>query len=107
MTIERLEAIFRNWEFWREQYANNGLEEIRLENGQVVNIHDVLQGIDELPKRQKEALILTCFVGLKEVEAAPILGFTKWTSPVSSYKRLALKKLVERYWSQPDEPEED
>lgn len=107
MTTERLEALFRNYYEFRELYETRGLEEITLDGGFVVNIHDVLRGIDELPKRQREALILTCFMGLKEIEAAPIMGFRKWTSPVSSYKRLALKKLVEKYWSEPSGSDED
>jgi hypothetical protein len=106
MTIERLEALFRNFNEFQALYEDLGIQEITLDNGIVVNIHDLLQGIDELPKRQKEALILTCFMGLKEVEAAPLLGFTKWTSPVSSYKRLALRKLVDRYWTE-EEVERD
>lgn len=107
MSIERLESIFRHYDKWVALYEDRGFSEITLEDGMVVNIHDILQGIDELPKRQREALILTCFMGLKEVEAAPILGFKKWTSPVSSYKRLALRKLVDRYWSDPAEVRED
>jgi hypothetical protein len=46
-------------------------------------------------------------MGLKEVEAAPLMNFTKWTSPVSSYKKLALEKLVKWYWSDDDTEEED
>ena len=96
----KLEAILRHYAEFRELYETQGIEELTLEDGLVVNIHDVLRGIDELPKRQKTALILTCLYNLKEVEAAPLMGFTKWTSPVSSYKKLALEKLVQRWWSE-------
>lgn len=100
MTAYRLEAILRHYVEFRELYEQDGIEEITLEDGLVVNIHDVLRGIEDLPKRQRTALILTCLYNLKEVEAAPLMGFTKWTSPVSSYKKLALEKLVERWWSE-------
>lgn len=99
MTPYKLEAILRHYCEFRELYEQDGIEEITLEDGLVVNIHDVLRGIEDLPKRQRTALILTCLYNLKEVEAAPLMGFTTWTSPVSSYKKLALEKLVKRYWS--------
>jgi hypothetical protein len=110
MTPYKLEAILRHYCEFRELYEQDGIEEITLEDGLVVNIHDVLRGIEELPKRQRTALILTCLYNLKEVEAAPLMGFVDKvmpdgtikkgsTSPVSSYKKLALEKLVHRYWS--------
>src|SRR4030066_2397431 len=55
----KLEAILRHYAEFRELYETQGIEELTLEDGLVVNIHDVLRGIDELPKRQKTALILT------------------------------------------------
>ena len=99
MTPYKLEAILRHYYEFKELYEQRGFEEFCLEDGTVVNINDLLTGIERLPKRQRTALILTCLMGKKEVEAAPLMGFTKWTSPVSSYKKLALEKLVEWYWS--------
>jgi len=107
MTPYKLEAILRHYCEFRELYEQDGVEEITLDDGLVVNIHDVLRGIEELPKRQRTALILTCLYNLKEVEAAPLMGFTKWTSPVSSYKKLALEKLVQRWWSENGEVVEE
>lgn len=104
MTPYKLEAILRHYVEFRELYETQGVEELRID-GVVVNIHDILTGIKELPKRQKTALILTCIYNYKEVEAAPLMGFTKWTSPVSSYKKLALQKICDRYWSGEDEDE--
>lgn len=107
MTPYKLEAILRHyWEF-RELYEQHGVEEIPLEDGLIVNIHDVLRGIEELPKRQRTALVLTCLRNMKEVEAAPLMGFTKWTSPVSSYKKLALEKLVQRWWTEENDEDDN
>ena len=102
MTPARLEALLRSYSEFRELYEQKGIEEITLPDGLVVNIHDLLRGIDDLPKRQKTALVLTTLYNLKEVEAAPLMNFHKWTSPVSSYKKLALTKLCEKYWSSND-----
>lgn len=93
-----LEKLLRNIHEWREYYIEHGIEEIELDGGYVVNFHDLLRGIDTLPPRQREALILTCIDNLKEEEAAELMGFTKWSSPVGTYKKMALKRLLERYW---------
>lgn len=106
MTPYKLEAILRHYQEFAALYESSGIEEISLDDGTVVNIHDILKGIDELPKRQKTALILTCLYNMKEVDAAPLMGFTKWTSPVSSYKKLALEKLCQKWWGWVP-PEED
>lgn len=104
----KLEAILRHYVEFRELYEQDGIEEITLDDGLTINIHDVLRGIDQLPKRQRTALILTCLFNLKEVEAAPLMGFVdkvmpdgtvkkSFTSPVSSYKKLALEKLCKQW----------
>lgn len=118
MTPYRLESILRHYEEFWDLYEQHGVEEITLEDGLVVNIHDVTRGISDLPKRQKEALILTCLANKKEVDAAPLMGFVDkvlpdgtikkgWTSPVSSYKKLALEKLCKRYWNDEDIDDSD
>ena len=71
MTPYKLEAILRHYDELYEMYLREGMEEFSLDDGTTVNIHDLLQGIDELPKRQRTALLLTCIGNLKEVEAAP------------------------------------
>jgi len=98
MDTYKLEAILRHYFEFKELYEQQGIEELTLDDGLVVNFHDIKNGIEELPKRQRTALILTCFLNLKEVDAAPLMGFTKWTSPVSSYKKLALQKLIDKFW---------
>ena len=106
MTWQMLEAIYRNYQEFRELYQRTGIDEITLDGGIVVNIHDVLRGIDELPKRQRQAVILMCLRNLREVDTAKIMGFQKWSSPVSSYKRLGLTKIADKYWNIPPDAEE-
>lgn len=107
MNIYKMEAILRHYDEFRALYESQGIDEIPIGGGYTVNIHDILEGINELPKRQKTALILTCLMNLKEIDAAPLMGFKRWTSPVSSYKKLALEKLVEKWKEDNEDPEED
>ena len=101
MTWQLLERILSNYHLWKEIY-NTTLESDLNINGMTINIHDVLDGIDRLPPRQKEALVLSCFQGYKEVDVARIMGFTRWSSQVGMYKRKALKTLCDTIWN--DEP---
>lgn len=99
MTPKKLEAVLRHYPEFRELYEREGVEEITLEGGFVVNIHDILDGIDRLPLRQRQALILTTLMGLREADVARLMGLKKWSNPVGTYKHLALKKLIEWKWS--------
>jgi hypothetical protein len=98
MTWQLLQNILKNfWEF-RELYEQHGIEEIVVV-GVTVNIHDVLQGISDLPPRQKEAVILMCLENRKEEEVARMMGFTRWSSQVGLYKRLGLTRICRKFWN--------
>lgn len=107
MTPARLEALLRHYYEFLALYEDSGVDEITIEDGTRVNILDLLRGIDELPERQKQAIVLTCLMNLKERDAARIMGFPKWSSPVGTYKKLALARLVERHWREDAEEAED
>ena len=99
MTWQILERLLNNYWEWQEVYRTTGNPELQLLNGITVNIHDILNGIDKLPPRQKEAVVLSCLQNIKEVEAAKIMGFTRWSSQVGMYKRKALKTLCDTIWA--------
>jgi len=98
MTWQILERLLNNYREWYEIYKTSGNPELELLNGVTVNIYDLLEGIKELPLRQRQAVVLSCLENRKEVEVAKIMGFTKWSSQVGMYKRKALKTLCENIW---------
>ena len=98
MTWQLLERILNNYFNWKEVYRVTGNPDLRLDNGITINIYDILRGIDKLPPRQKQVIILSCLEGRKEVDVARLMGFEKWSSPVGMYKRKALKTLCETVW---------
>ena len=98
MTWQVLERVLNNYYEWKAVYASTGNPELQLLNSVTINIHDILDGIDKLPPRQKQAVVLSCLENRKEVEVAKIMGFTKWSSQVGMYKRKALKTLCETVW---------
>ena len=98
MTWQVLERVLNNYYEWRAVYATTGNPELQLLNSVTINIHDILNGIDKLPPRQKQAVILSCLENRKEVEVAKIMGFTKGSSQVGMYKRKALKTLCQTVW---------
>ena len=93
MTWQILERLLNNYWEWKEIYRTTGNPELVLNNGVTVNIHDILDGIEKLPPRQKQAVVLSCLENRKEVEVARIMGFTKWSSQVGMYKRKALSQV--------------
>lgn len=99
MTPQMLEKILRHYGEFRAVYEAEGVEEITVEGGVTVNVHDVLQGIETLPERQKQAIKLMCLLNWREVDAANAMGLRRWTSPVSSYRRAGLQKLVDSHWT--------
>jgi DNA-directed RNA polymerase specialized sigma24 family protein len=99
---QKLEAVLRHYFKIREFYETTGQDEIKLDNGIVVNVHDILRGIPELPKRQREALVLTCVYQLPEKEAARFMGLMRGSSTVGLYKKHALAKLMP-LWTEDDE----
>jgi DNA-directed RNA polymerase specialized sigma24 family protein len=98
MTWQILERLLNNYWEWHEIYRTTGNPDLKLNNGITVNIYDLLTGIDKLPPRQKQAVVLSCLENRKEVEVAKIMGFKKWSSQVGMYKRKALKTLCESIW---------
>jgi DNA-directed RNA polymerase specialized sigma24 family protein len=98
ITWQILERLLNNYNEWHEIYRSTGNPELKLYNGVTVNIYDILDGIDKLPPRQKQAVVLSCLENRKEVEVAKIMGFTKWSSQVGMYKRKALKNLCDTVW---------
>lgn len=90
-----LERILKNYATWRALYETEGeAVSVISAHGDEWHIFDVLDGLDELPPRQLEAIVLTCLEGRSELEAAKIMGFKKWSTPVQQYRNLGLNKLL-------------
>jgi len=78
--IALLEALLKNWQSWRAILEDSGVETLVI-GGEEWNFYDMLDGIKELPPRQKQALWLILIVGEMAVQ----------------YKDDALAKLVARH----------
>lgn len=98
MTWQLLERIFNNYRLWQSIYQETLDGDLNI-NGMTLNFSDILEGVDQLPPRQKQALVLSCLENRKEAEVAQIMGFTKWSSQVGMYKRKALKTLCDNVWN--------
>lgn len=98
ITWQVLERLLNNYWEWYEVYLTTGNPELQLLNSVTVNIYDLKRGIDKLPPRQKQAVVLSCLENRKEVEVARMMGFEKWSGQVGMYKRKALQKLCDTIW---------
>jgi DNA-directed RNA polymerase specialized sigma24 family protein len=99
MTWKVLEKLLNHYWEWYEIYLVTGESDLHLSNGITVNYYDILAGIDKLPPRQRQAVVLSCLENRKEVEVAQIMGFKRWSSQVGMYKRKALQTLCDKIWN--------
>ena len=95
--VERriLERVLSFYAEWRAAHETHGVEVISY-MGREFHILDVLDGIEDLPPRQRQALTLTCLLGYTQDEAARLMGLTGRSSPVQQYKDAALDKMLAR-----------
>lgn len=94
-----LESLLRNWQSWRATLEDNGVETLTIE-GEDWNFYDLLDGIRELPPRQKQALWLILIEDKRPVEVARIMfsGSRRIVGEMAEqYKDDALRKLIARH----------
>ena len=88
-----LQQLLKNYYQWKAYVEDFGLTYITIE-GEEWCFYDILDGLETLPPRQKEAVILMCIEDHKEWDTAKEMGFTKWSTPVQVYRNIGLKKLL-------------
>ncbi|HEY6021178.1 MAG TPA: hypothetical protein VIY48_15115 [Candidatus Paceibacterota bacterium] len=97
--IAVLEGLLRNWQSWRAILEDNGVETIVV-NGDEWNFYDMLNGIKELPPRQKQALWLILIEDKRPVDVARFMfaGSKRIVGEMAvQYKDDALAKLLARH----------
>lgn len=104
--VKLLGNILRNLQQWKAFVEDEGLVSITIE-GEEYFIYDLEEGIDLLPKRQRQAVELMCIMDMKEADAARELGFEKWTTPAQQYCKSGLRKLVALHLSRGQWDRED
>lgn len=88
-----LERILRNYRQWEAFVESEGLLSITV-YGEEFHFCDILHGLELLPPRQKEAVQLLLIEDHREVDAAKMMGFTRWSTNVQQYKNLGVRKLL-------------
>lgn len=89
-----LEKLLKNYQLWKSTAETEGVFTVVVD-GDEYHLFDILYGIDQLPRRQRQALVLICLEDLREVDAARQMGFTKWSTPAQQYKNAALDRLMQ------------
>ena len=94
-----MEKILRNFEEWHRIYETTGSPEISLPNKITINIldFDLNASFKLLSDAQNQAITLICLENRREIEAAQIMGFNKYSSQVGFLKRQGLKILADYY----------
>lgn len=94
-----MEKILRNFEEWHRVYEIKGDPDLTLPNKITINILDfnLSESFQLLSDAQREAITLICLENRREIEAAQIMGFNKYSSQVGFLKRQGLKILADYY----------
>ena len=97
--IALLEALLKNWQQWRANLEDSGVETLTI-GGEEWNFYDMLDGIKELPPRQKQALWLILIEDRRPVDVAKEMfaGNKRIVGEMAvQYKDDALAKLLARH----------
>lgn len=100
--IALLEALLMNWQSWRAILEDSGIETLVI-GGEEWNFYDMLDGIKELPPRQKQALWSILILDKRPVDVARTMfaGSKKIVGEMAvQYKDDALAKLIARHEQQ-------
>lgn len=94
-----MEKILRNFEEWHRVYEVKGTSDLALPNKITINIldFDLSASFKLLSDPQNQAITLICLENRREIEAAQIMGFNKYSSQVGFLKRQGLKILADYY----------
>lgn len=91
-----LEGLLRNWQSWRAILEDSGIETLTI-GGEEWNFYDMLNGIKELPPRQKQALWSILIEDKRPVDVARMMfvGSKRIVGEMAvQYKDDALAKLL-------------
>jgi hypothetical protein len=94
-----LEGLLRNWQRWRSMLEDSGVETIVI-GGEEWNFYDMLDGIEDLAPRQKQALWLILIEDKRPVDVARTMfaGSKRIVGEMAvQYKDDALAKLMARH----------
>ena len=97
--IAVLEGLLKNWQSWRAILEDSGIETLVI-GGEEWNFYDMLDGIRELPPRQKQALWLILIEDKRPVDVARKMfaGSKRIVGEMATqYKDDALAKLLVRH----------
>jgi DNA-directed RNA polymerase specialized sigma24 family protein len=94
-----MEKILRNFKEWQRVYQIKGDPDLELPNKITINIldFDLKTSFQLLSDAQREAIVLICLENRREIEAAQLMGFKKYSSQVGFLKRQGLKILADYY----------
>jgi hypothetical protein len=97
--IAVLEGLLKNWQSWRAILEDSGIETLVV-GGEEWNFYDMLDGIKDLPPRQKQALWLILIEDKRPVDVARKMfaGSKRIVGEMAvQYKDDALAKLLVRH----------
>jgi hypothetical protein len=95
-TVAQLRSVLKNYLSMRSLYEAGGTDTFTLW-GTEICVHDVLRGIENLPRRWRQAVVLVCLEDRTTAEAAVLMGLNS-PAVVATYCRRGLVSLINSEW---------
>src|SRR5664279_2700693 len=98
-----LQNLLKNWQAWHSLIEQGGSPFLTLE-GEVYHYYDILEGLNSLPPRQRQAVFLMTVCDMSELETAKTMKFKNvHVTPVSQYRSIGIDRILDYLDATPDE----
>lgn len=95
--LQLFQNIYQNYYHWQVAVEDHQITELPVE-GEIISFYDLLAGLEDLPRRQRQAFELHVLTGHTEVVTHAMMQFTSpYTRLVGQYASAALKAMVRAY----------
>jgi hypothetical protein len=97
LSVGVLRELFRNLQAWKSLFESEGIDVLCGPDGQEWCLWDVeylYSQLDQLPRRQRQAIQLGLIENIKERDVAIIMGVSP-TNPVFAYAASGIERLIE------------
>lgn len=88
-------SVLKNFQSWLSLIESSHGSYTITVLGEEYHYLDFLDGLAVIPPRQRLAVWLLCIEDKSEAEAARLMNFKTWPTPIQQYKNFGLKRFME------------
>jgi DNA-directed RNA polymerase specialized sigma24 family protein len=98
-----LQNILKSWQLWHAHIETGGSPFLTVD-GEDYSFYDILDGLNSLPPRQRQAVFYMTVMDMSELQTAKTMKFKNVNiTPVSQYRSLGIDRILDYLDSTPEE----